>query len=653
LVGMNSNIVLTSYATFKELYRSNKYKDPYQILSEFIRYIIVSRSLRQFAIADIKAYLEEEFGFIAPQAVISTSTARISGLTFQNGQYRPDLRKIKRNQEFQDYQTKNKEQNQHLINELLEFTRTNYPDVRIEKGKLSQDLISFLLDESSDNGCSQIIGDFVLQNQDNKIIKSALESVREGSILYSGLSYHLDEFDMNSEELTLFLDTEILFDIAGLHGELNKTLADDFLTLVDAANKNGKRIYLQYFYEVKKDVDNVYGAAERIVEENQVTFDDAIKEIISGCSDATDVVEKKTKFYRNLHIDHGIRQDAKENYYTPEDDQFNLEADMPGMPVADDSYYEGMKFCSHINKLRKGYQTQNYLDCKYLCVSNTRRVVEVSRAICEQKKNPSSDERYCDYAVSLTRITNILWFLLNRGFGSKELPKNLDVVIKARLILSAYITQGVTEAFKEIKRKLDNKEITEEEAAGYTLALRRKHTLPEDISAASIKEDLDFSENAIGHFVEESAVNHHKINEQTTRILELENEVKELKSDLERSQDCVRDAHNEIEELKRWKEADEKAKQNEWIDKEKKHSKWKFAWAITWKVLIVVGVFVIAWLVCKLLNVDFTLWLGIIIGIISTVPSAITVFLHDRKKYQDANQKLESSKDQSASPPSP
>lgn len=635
-----SNAVLTSYATFKELYRSKKYKDPYQILSEFIRYIIVSRSLRQFAIADIKSYLHSEFGFDTPTAVISTSTTRIGGLTFQNGEYRPDFRRIKLNKEFQEYQIKNAEQNKKLINYLLDFSKKNYPDVSINKEKLSQGLICFLLDEAGDNGYNQIIGDFVLQNENNESIKSALESVREGSILYSGLSYHIED-NTNTSNLTLFLDTEILFDITGLHGELYKALADDFLSLVHAANSHGKWIYLKFFSDVKKDVENFYSAAERIVEENQVTFDDAMKEIISGCTDATDVVEKKTKFYRNLHINHGIVQDDKENYYTPEDNQFNLEADIPGIPNADDSYHEGLKFCSHINKLREGYQTQNYLDCKYLCISNTRRVIEVSKTLCELYKNPTSDDKYCDYAVSLNRITNILWFLLNRGFGSEEFPKNLDVISNARIILAAYISQGITEVYENVKRKRDNKEITEEEAAGYTLALRKKHTLPEEITAASVKEDTDFREEYIGRFVEETASNKHKIEDQTARIHDLENEVESLQGKLKASNSLVRDAKNEIESLKRWKETEEQAKRDEQKQKIRRKNKWKLAWAIIWKVLAVIGILLVAWLICKIMNKDFTVWIGTIVSVIGIIPSAVAVVLHDRKKYQEQNREID------------
>ena len=99
-------------------------------------------------------------------------------------------------------------------------------------------------------------------------------------------------------------------------------------------------------------------------------------------------------------------------------------------------------FCSNINKLRKGHQTSDYLTSKYLCITDTRRVREISQAIAEVQKNEAG-EKFCDYAVSLSYITNLLWYKLNRGFGSTEFPKNLDVVIKARTILGSYVTHGI------------------------------------------------------------------------------------------------------------------------------------------------------------------------------------------------------------------
>ena len=38
-----SHAILASYATFKELYNEGKYRSPYQILAEFIKYIVFNK----------------------------------------------------------------------------------------------------------------------------------------------------------------------------------------------------------------------------------------------------------------------------------------------------------------------------------------------------------------------------------------------------------------------------------------------------------------------------------------------------------------------------------------------------------------------------------------------------------------------------------
>lgn len=122
-----------------------------------------------------------------------------------------------------------------------------------------------MLDEDGDPQCQQVIGEFVLANENNKSTTDTISAIREGSILYSGLAFNISEFGSLSQPLTLFLDTEILFDIAGLNGILFKTLADDFLKLVDDANRGGKVITLKFFSKVADDIDQFYGRAERIV----------------------------------------------------------------------------------------------------------------------------------------------------------------------------------------------------------------------------------------------------------------------------------------------------------------------------------------------------------------------------------------------------
>ncbi len=61
--------ILASYVTYKELSSHGNYKSPYQILAEFIKYIIYEKKLYAFSIGEIKSRVENEFEFYLPDAV--------------------------------------------------------------------------------------------------------------------------------------------------------------------------------------------------------------------------------------------------------------------------------------------------------------------------------------------------------------------------------------------------------------------------------------------------------------------------------------------------------------------------------------------------------------------------------------------------------
>ncbi len=131
------------------------------------------------------------------------------------------------------------------------------------------------------------------------------------------MAFNISEYGSITQPLTLFLDTEILFDIAGLNGTLFKALADDFLNLVNVANRERRMINLKYFLKVSDDIDQFYGRAERIVSgHSDVNFSQAMIAIVDGCQTVSDVSDKKADLFRKLKTEYAICKDNKENYYT-------------------------------------------------------------------------------------------------------------------------------------------------------------------------------------------------------------------------------------------------------------------------------------------------------------------------------------------------
>lgn len=630
--------LLASYATFKELYNSRKYSSPYQILSEFIRFVIISKGLYCFTSTDIQAQLSNEFGFKPPIAVIRTATKSIDGLTLSRGNYNVDRNIIASDDDFKSMRQKSESNSSIIIDALIDYAQDHYGgNNSFKKEKLSQELIAFVLDEEGDENYHKLIGEFVIANSNNEGIKNTLLDVREGSILYAGLSYNISEFGSLRNPITLYLDTEILFDMAGHNGEVFKILADDFLSLVDTANKGGRLITLKYFAEVKGDIDKFYGRAENIVDGCGGTIlSPAMKAIVTGCEDISDVEERRTEFFRKLHIEHSIRSDNKTNYYTDSDNRYNLEAELQDrFPVSELANYEGLRFCSHINKLRHGEQATDLLDSKYVFVTDTRRVQEISSAFAEEQKNQTTGERYAEYAVSLSRITNLLWYKLNRGFGAKEFPRNLDVVIKARVVLTNYIKQGVASTYKVVKEKFDNGELTADQAARYIVALRDKPMLPEELQFDNIEEGLVFSEEYLNSVAEDVATSQRVVEEKNRLIAEKDEMIRELNTRLSNAKqdsiekqaqiDSLTDDVNRLMQIEKGRERNNKV----WI------ARAKLGWAILWKLVIIAAVILVLWWICKWFGLDFPTWLGIILSAAGLIGLGIAVVRKDLIKYKE------------------
>lgn len=114
---------------------------------------------------------------------------------------------------------------------------------------------------------SELIGEFVLKNEQNKEIQDGLNRIREGSILYIGLSHSIGEAGSITKPLTLYLGIEVLFSLVGYNGEIFQQFADDFIAQVRKENPGkAKKITLHYFSEIKKEIDEFFGTASEIVE---------------------------------------------------------------------------------------------------------------------------------------------------------------------------------------------------------------------------------------------------------------------------------------------------------------------------------------------------------------------------------------------------
>ena len=633
----NPTSILASFSTMKSLVDAQQYQSPYQILAEFIQYIIIKSNLHSFTAIEMKNRLFEVFGFDIPEAVVRTTVRGLQFVKTENRIYHVNQIELKDNSAFEEMKAVAEANNTDIIDLLIAFAQETNPSSAIWADALTQEFIAYLLDDHQSTAAGKytdLIGRFILKNESDEKIQSALTAIREGSILYIGLNHNISETGSLRKPLTLFLGTEVLFSLYGYNGEIYKQLAQDLYDQIKAANVGSKRITLRYFSEVKKEIDDFFTSAELIVDGKQLLFDTvAMKAIINGCSTAGDVKVKKADFFHVLQCSYGIMEDDRSSYYENTDDQYNLES-----LSVDPQQYDSIKFISHINKLRKGRIYPYDLDAEYLIVTNSGVTLRASREQVERVMKEQAVDSACDYAVSVERLTNILWYKLGNGLGRKEYPNNVNAVLKARMLLASKISQNISKLYMETRAQYRAGVITEDQLASRIITLRKKPITPEELTAETIEDSLDFSLEYLTRYEEE--VNRNKealqekehllqvLSDQKDRVIsEKDGALAEKEQLIQAQQDRNAELEAELAEDRR----KDKEKEQKRINRKKIVHQ---AFGIIWKLVVVALLVIIAAWICSKVNAAYTNAVGIVVGLIGAIPVVVSLLKSDLKKYK-------------------
>ena len=223
--------ILASFATLKTLNDGKRYGSAYQLLSEFIHYVIYTKKLFSFSAYEMKNWLYNIFGFEIPEAVVKRATRTLPYISKDNGIYTVKQEKLISDKTLEEARKEETEKNSVILKTLKQFIAEKEPDININEEELIQDLVAFLVDGSTKTSGQyfNLISEFIIKNENNILIQESLNKIKEGSILYIGITYNINETGSFKKQLTLYLDTEILFSLAGYNGEIYKTLAQDFM----------------------------------------------------------------------------------------------------------------------------------------------------------------------------------------------------------------------------------------------------------------------------------------------------------------------------------------------------------------------------------------------------------------------------------------
>ena len=578
------NRLLASLAVFRELYNSEK--DVYGIISVFLNDLIKLKNLYSFSLNEITNTLNDTFEFEIPEAVVRTALGRLSFLEKKQGDYLvTDISKIS-NQNIEVKQKDIQSNNESIIENLYRFIETEKKSSLSlkEKEQVSHSFCSFLLDINNGDEFIEYITSFILENESNVDFKNQLNLIREGVILYSGIKYNNNLNDLGTwrTELTIFIDTEILFHLAGYNGELYQNLANDFFSYVREINlkANKKLIQLKYFEDVKNDIERFFTKAKYLLEGNEKPNPDvtAMVSILNGCEKASDVLEKKSDFYTLLKSK-SIEEDNYNAYFEIENHDYNIVSqdiiDKVSEEIGKDSA-PFLRFLNYVSIRRKEANSNNFENIRYLLLTGNSTTLKVAW------NDLMKEEGYVPLASHLSFLTNKFWFKLNKGFGKSTLPKSFDIITKSQIILSKVLNDNVGEKYNELKNEYKNGKLTEEQAKARIIDLRNQVRKPEEIKNDTVKDVLNaITEDSLEKFVQEQSHFKNKAQKQEIENIKLLDEL-ESKKDIEKQFLNAKEDH--LKEKKVLKKTLERQKKP--LDKKAKR---KYKKLKTTLILIILG----------------------------------------------------------------
>jgi hypothetical protein len=227
---------MASLAVFKRLFNSGN--DIFSIIAEFVKQEIISKGLTSFTEQEMHDMLLQENGFDVPQAVIHTAMKRISFINrnkdsaIVSSELTQDICSTFKKQ--MDDATEIREQ---IAKKLIAFAN-NKRDKKLskeEESELCKSLYTYVIDDKAPINYSELACSFILENEKDTELQKYLNLIREGAISFIGLTYYNNSYgtvDSFDRDIYIYLETEILFHMAGYNGLTYKNLFEEFYSQV-------------------------------------------------------------------------------------------------------------------------------------------------------------------------------------------------------------------------------------------------------------------------------------------------------------------------------------------------------------------------------------------------------------------------------------
>jgi len=562
---MDDHRRLAALAVFRELYDNRK--NLYDILREFIIETIASQRLHSFTADTLRTKIEEIFGLRVPRPVLKTVVNNLSNTvdwcSKLKGEYIVDGMPTDIASEIERRYEIRQDINRNIFDQLVLYIN-KHRETQLnddETKEVLDSLCIFLLNEKNGEAYSDYISSFVIENESNDQFQRELNEIREGVVLYSGITFNDPQTNTGKwkDELTLFLDQEILFNCYGLNGDLFRSYFDEFNKFVIEINTSANRkiVRLRYFPETRDDVDAFFSYAERVVR-GEVPIrpgNTAMQFIVNGCNSASDVREKRTALYYYLDTI-GIRLDdsfvfdqstypnnilSSTVYETLLNEVWEVESLEEGdmKDRVKQKAHCALSILNKIHCLRGSAHSTKFYAVKYHFLTGTAKTLE--SAWHESIKG----EETIPLAINMDSMVNKFWFKLNKGFQGEAFPASSQVLYKARMVLSTVVNRSVGEQYDALVAQFKRGELPTELVQAKIVDLMSHTVRPEDVDAQSVDSVLDIIQrDSLEHFKAEqeaSMLRQKKTEEENERlrqaIIQKNQEASTWKSAMERSED--------------------------------------------------------------------------------------------------------------------
>jgi hypothetical protein len=480
---------LASLAVFRELYDTNT--NIYQLIGDFVKEIVISKNLKSFNVSEMSRYLRESYNFNIPEAVVKSSLGQLDCVVRSQGVYVVSVAPSVVDDAVDSKVRAAEIRQLAILNELFSYVAKKLAKELTPscKSAIAHAFCSFLLNESNGEEFALLVAAFCFEKGESQDIAD----IREAVVIYEGLKFNAEPGQRGSwgNDFTIYLDTDVLFHLAGFNGELYKQLFDDLYCLIKEANYKKRYIRLEYFEDTRDEISRFFSAAESIVRGEKIIDPgkEAMASIVNGCGSASDVKIKEINFQNTL-VSMGILCVERKSIANKENHQFNiltseLMADVEARGLDKNLAASKCNLLSAVALARSGGDEKYFEKCKAVLITGNGTTLWLSKKV-------KSSAKHVSLAETLDFLTDRLWFKLNKGFGgTSPHPIAFKAATRARLVLSGKSSNCITNIYLKAQADYKKGQMTDVDLLGIRAACMLDFVGADQIGADHIDQILN------------------------------------------------------------------------------------------------------------------------------------------------------------------